>query len=75
LTDKKKSFAIDMGPGDVYYFRVGIEAGMWKGQGKLTLEDKEKAAADIKKLKPIGKDKIKDHTMVVEGNPNSTAKP
>ena len=73
MTDKKKSFAIDMGPGEEYYFRVGVEAGMWKGQGKLTLEDKEKAAAEIKKLKPIGKDKIKDHTMVVEGNPDSAA--
>lgn len=65
MTDKKKGFAIDMGSGQEYYFRVGIEAGMWKGAGKLTLEDKEKAVADIKKLKPIGKDKIKDHTMVV----------
>ena len=42
-------------------------------QGKLTLEDKEKAAAEIKKLKPIGKDKIKDHTMVVEGDADGAA--
>ena len=73
MTDKKKSFAIEMGGGEEYYFRVGIEAGMWKGQGKLTLEDKEKAVADMKKLKPIGKDKIKDHTMVVEGIANGPA--
>ena len=75
MTDDKKSFAIDMGAGEEYYFRVGIEMGMWKGHGKLTLEDKEKAVAEIKKLKPLGKDKIKDHTMVVEGNDSEAARP
>src|SRR5260370_2941871 len=32
MTDKKKGFAIDMGSGQIYYFRVGVEMGMWKGQ-------------------------------------------
>jgi hypothetical protein len=67
LTDKKKGFETDMGGGQVYYFRVGIEMGMWKGQGKITLDDAEKGADEIKKLKPLDASKIKDHTMVVAG--------
>lgn len=37
MMKEKKGFAIDMGPGQTFYFRVGIETGMWKGQAKLTL--------------------------------------
>jgi hypothetical protein len=70
MTNEKKGFAIDMGPGQTYYFRVGIEMGMWKGRGKLTLEDPEKALPEIKKLKFLGADKIKDHTLVVELQPD-----
>lgn len=72
LTDKKKGFQTDMGGGQVYYFRVGIEMGMWKGQGKITLDDAERGAEEIKKLKPLDGSKIKDHTMVVadETKPN-----
>lgn len=66
LTDDKKGFAIDMGPGQTYYFRVGIEMGMWKGHGKLALEDAEKALPEIKKLKYLGQDKIKNSTLVVQ---------
>jgi hypothetical protein len=73
MTDKKKGFLIDMGPGETYYFRVGVEAGMWKGHGKLTLEDAQKALPEIKKIKFIGKDKIKDQTMIVELDPNKPA--
>lgn len=65
MTDKKKGFAIDMGRGQQYYFRVGIELGMWKGHGKILLEDNEKGAAEVKKLKPLGRDKIKDQTLVM----------
>ena len=69
LTSEKKGFAIDMGPGQTYYFRVGLEMGMWKGHGKITLEDAEKALPEIKKLKFLGKDKIKNQTLVVELTP------
>jgi hypothetical protein len=65
MTDKKKGYEVDMGRGQQYYFRVGIELGMWKGQGKILLEDNEKGAADVKKLKPLDRSKIKDQTMVV----------
>jgi hypothetical protein len=66
LTDDKKGYAIDMGPGQTYYFRVGIEMGMWKGHGKITLDDADRAIKEIKKIKFIGQDKIKATGVVVD---------
>ena len=71
MTQEKKGFAIDMGPGQTYYFRVGIEMGMMKGRGKLTLEDAAKALPEIKKLKFLGQDKIKNPTLVVQLTPDT----
>lgn len=70
MTSEKKGFDMDMRGGEVYYFRVGIEAGFWKGQGKLMLDEKDRGAAEVQKLKPLGTDKIKDTTgRVVTSNP------
>lgn len=69
LTDDKKGYAIDMGPGQTYFFRIGIEMGMWKGHGKITLDDRERAVEEIKKVKFLGPDKIKATTLVVELTP------
>lgn len=69
MTEDKKGYAIDMDPGQTYYFRIGIEMGMWKGHGKLTLDDANRAIAEIKKLKFLGQDKIKNPTMVVQLTP------
>lgn len=66
MTDDKKGYAIDMGPGKTYYFRIGIEMGMWKGHGKITLDDADRAIKEIKKIKFIGQDKIKANTIVVD---------
>ena len=66
MTDDKKGYAFDMGPGQTYFFRIGIEMGMWKGHGKITLDDRERAVEEIKKLKFIGEDKIKAPTVVIE---------
>jgi hypothetical protein len=66
MTDDKKGYAIDMGAGQTYFFRIGMEMGMWKGHDKITLDDHERAVEEIKKLKFIGKDKIKATTRVVE---------
>lgn len=65
MTDKKKGYEINMAGGQTYYFRIGIEVGIWKGNGKILLESIEIGAEEIKKIKPIGADKIKDKTMVV----------
>jgi Protein of unknown function (DUF2846) len=69
MTDDDKGYAIEMGPGETYFFRIGLEAGMWKGQGKITLDDRERALKELKKLKFIGKDKIKAPEIVVELTP------
>lgn len=69
MTDDKKGYAVDMGPGQTYYFRVGVEMGMMKGHGKITLDDADRAIAEIKKIKFIGKDKIKAPTMVIDLSP------
>ena len=66
MTDDKKGYAIDMGPGQTYYFRIGIEMGMWKGHGKITLDDADRAIKEIKKIKFIGQDKIKAPNVVVD---------
>lgn len=66
MTDDKKGYAIDMGPGQTYYFRVGLEMGMWKGHGKITLDDADRAIKEIKKIKFIGPDKIKATALVVD---------
>ena len=66
MTDDKKGYAIDMGAGQTYYFRVGLEMGMWKGKGKITLDDADRAIKEIKKTKFIGKDKIKAADVVVD---------
>ena len=69
MTDDDKGYAIEMGPGETYFFRIGLEAGVWKGQGKITLDDRERALKELKKLKFIGKDKIKAPDVVVELTP------
>jgi hypothetical protein len=69
MTDDKKGYALDMAPGQVYFFRIGIEAGMWKGHGKITLDDAERAKVEIKKLKFLSQDKIKAPNLVVELSP------
>ncbi len=74
MTGDKKGYAIDMGPGQTYFFRVGIEMGMMKGRGKITLDEGERAVAEIKKLKFIGADKVKAPTMVVELSPTTEDK-
>ena len=66
LTEDKKGYAIDMGPGQTYFFRIGIEMGMMKGHGKITLDEADRATSEIKKLKFIGKDKIKASDIVIE---------
>ena len=69
LANKKKGFAIDMGPGQTYYFRVSMEMGMWGNYGKLTLEDAERALPEIAKLKYLGAGHIQDFSLVLDKAP------
>lgn len=40
--------------------------GMWKGHGKVTLDDADRAIKKIKKIKFIGPDKIKATDVMVD---------
>lgn len=64
MGDKQTGFEIDMKAGEEYYAKVTIEAGFWKGHGRLSLLQKEQGAYEMKKLKPLGVDKIKDRSLV-----------
>ena len=64
LTSEKKGYELNIAAGQTYYFRIGIEAGMWKGAGKIILESGEKGAEEVKKIKYLGADKIKDAKAV-----------
>ncbi|HEV8367441.1 MAG TPA: DUF2846 domain-containing protein [Pyrinomonadaceae bacterium] len=69
MTNKKRSFVVDMGSGETYYFRVAIEQGFSKQHGKLTLEDAAIGRKEISKLKFIGDNKIKAPQLVVKLSP------
>lgn len=64
MGDKQTGFEVDMKPGEEYYAKVSIEMGVFKGRGRLTLLAKEQGAFELKKVKPLGADKVKDKTLV-----------
>lgn len=64
MTDKSKRVDFKLGGGETAYVRVKIEPGMWKGGGNVYLTNDEDALKEIKSLKPLNADKIKDHTLV-----------
>lgn len=64
MGDKQTGFELDMKPGQDYYARITIEAGFWKGHGRLTLMQAEQGAFEVKKLKLLGVDKVKNKTLV-----------
>ena len=64
MGDKQTGFEVDMKPGEEYYAKVSIEVGVFKGRGRLTLLAKEQGAFELKKVKPLGADKVKDKTLV-----------
>ncbi|MGH9800645.1 MAG: DUF2846 domain-containing protein [Blastocatellia bacterium] len=62
--DKQAGIEMDLKSGEDYYIRVEIVAGFMKGHGRLVLTQKEQGAYEIKKLKPLDADKVKDKTRV-----------
>ena len=69
LTDDEKGYTIDASPGQTYFFRIGVEWGMFKGHGTLAPDTRERAVEEIKKLKFLGQDKIKAPALVMEVAP------
>jgi hypothetical protein len=64
MGDKQTGFEIDVKPGEDYYAKVTLDMGFWKGHGRLTLLQKEQGAFELKKVKPLGADKVKDRSLV-----------
>jgi len=62
--DKQAGIEVELKSGQDYYIRVEIATGMMKGHGRLVLVAPEQGAYEIKKLKPLDKDKIKDSEHV-----------
>jgi hypothetical protein len=64
MGDKQTGFLLDVKAGEEYYAKVTLEAGFWKGHGRLTLLQKEQGAFEMKKVKPLDANKVKDRSLV-----------
>ena len=62
--DKQAGVEVELKGEQDYYIRVEIAAGMMKGHGRLVVVAPEQGAYEIKKLKPLDRDKIKDSEHV-----------
>ena len=66
--DNQAGIDLDLKSGQDYYIRVEIAAGMMKGHGRLLLVAPEQGGYEIKKLKPLDADKIKDGEHVIDAS-------
>jgi hypothetical protein len=66
--DKQAGIDLDLKPGQDYYIRLEIATGAWKGHGRLILVAPEQGSYEIKNLKPLDRDKVKDSEHVVASN-------
>jgi hypothetical protein len=66
--DKQAGMDVELKGGQDYYIRVEIAAGMMKGHGRLILMAPEQGGYEIKKLKPLDADKVKDSQHVIAAN-------
>lgn len=70
MGDKQTGFEIEVKGNETYYGKVSIEAGFWKGHGRLTLVQPEQGGFELKKVKLLGASKVKNRDLVTlyEGN-------
>lgn len=66
--DKQSGVEEDLKAGETYYIRVELVPGMMKGHGRLLSIAPEQGSYEIKKLKPLDADKVKDTQHVVAAN-------
>jgi len=66
--DKQAGINLDLKPGEKYYVRVEIATGLMKGHGRLVSVAPEQGSYEIKNLKPLESDKVKDtqHVSLAE---------
>jgi hypothetical protein len=65
MADEKLGLDVDMKSGGEYYFRLKLVQGLFGAHGRLVAIDSKKGAEEMKKLKPVDVDKIKDKSKVV----------
>lgn len=58
--DKQAGIEVELKPGQQYYIRVELATGFMKGHGRLLSVAPEQGSYEIKNLKPLDADKIKD---------------
>lgn len=58
--DKQAGIEVDLKGGQDYYIRVELATGFMKGHGRLVSVAPEQGTYEIKNLKPLGADKVKD---------------
>lgn len=61
--DKATGVELEMKGGAEYYVRIDIEAGAWKGHGKLTLVLPEQGQYEVKQEKPSNDSDIKNREL------------
>lgn len=66
--DKQAGINLDVKAGEKYYVRVEIATGLMKGHGRLVSVAPEQGSYEIKNLKPLDSDKVKDtqHVSLAE---------
>jgi hypothetical protein len=66
--DKQAGINLDLKPGEKYYVRVEIATGLMKGHGRVVSVAPEQGSYEIKNLKPLDSDKVKDtqHVSLAE---------
>lgn len=62
--DKQSGIYAELKGGQEYYIRVELVPGVMKGHGRLLLVQAEQGAYEIKKLKQLDADKVKDSGRV-----------
>jgi hypothetical protein len=63
--DKQAGIDVDLKGAQDYYIRVELATGFMKGHGRLISVAPEQGSYEIKKLKPLEADKVKDAQRVV----------
>jgi hypothetical protein len=72
-SNKQSGIEIDVKAGQTYYLRVDMVSGFYGGpHDQLVKADPEQAAYELKQLKPLGNDKIKDRSVLVSDEVAST---
>ena len=66
--DKQAGVESDLKAGQDYYIRVELATGFMKGHGRLVAVGPDQGSYEIKNLKPLSADKVKDGAHVIPVN-------